>query len=540
MARTVNNEPSAKTSEEPDVAVVGLGPVGITLCHLLAQRGVHVLGLDRAAGIYGLPRATGLDQEVMRVFQGLGITDELAPYLSDYRSSEYRSADGKVLRRFVSLPQPYPLAWPPYMTFVQPDVERVLRESSARYPNLTLALSTELVSLRDSEAPVLEVRDLTNNTCEEVRPRFVVGCDGGNSFVRRTLGIEFEDLVFDEPWIVVDVFVEDDAVELPEVNVQYCNPQRPHTFIVAPGRLRRWEFKVLPGEDPAEVNKRDRIWQLLSPWLRPDQGRIWRSAAYNFHALVARQWRSRQVLLAGDACHMTPPFLAQGMVQGIKDVSNLAWKLGLVLDGTDDQLLDSYEAERRPLVRDVIAVTKDLGNLICELDPERARQRNDRMLAMMEAGQGTSVRQELFPPIRHGIIGFLPDGTPSGGAGRPCPQPWVLNSTGRHRLDDILPSEFNLLIRDGFELSEDAVDAAASLALGVMTIAPNDVLAADVREEATVFSDWLRVHDANAILVRPDHIVFGTAADCKALIALLSQLRSLLHGEYQVRHSLLS
>src|SRR3546814_19960834 len=86
-----------------------------------------------------------------------------------------------------------------------------------------------------------------------------------------------EDLSFDEPWLVVDILVEDDS-GLPETNVQNCDPARPSTYVRGPGRLRRWEFMVLPGEDPAEIAREENVWRLLSTQLRPDQGRIWRAA----------------------------------------------------------------------------------------------------------------------------------------------------------------------------------------------------------------------------------------------------------------------
>src|SRR3546814_19239317 len=83
------------------------------------------------------------------------------------------------------------------------------------------------------------------------------------------------------------------------------------TLFLSPGRLRRWEFMVLPGEDPAEIAREENVWRLLSTQLRPDQGRIWRAATYRFHALVADRWRQGDVFLLGDAAHQTPPFMGQ-------------------------------------------------------------------------------------------------------------------------------------------------------------------------------------------------------------------------------------
>lgn len=391
------------TQDEADVVVVGLGPVGITLCNLLATAGVRVEGIDAADDVYALPRAIGMDHEVMRVFQNIGAADAIAAATGEYRPSEYRSANGVLLRRFESPSEPYPLAWPPYLTFIQPELERALRANGKRFPNLTLRTGTELVSLENPERPVLTLHDKASGARTRRTPRFVIGCDGAASFVRRRLGVALEDLDFDEPWLVVDMILEDGHVALPETNVQFCDPARPHTYVCGPDRLRRWEFMILPGESPAEINRPERIWQLLSPWLRPDQARLWRSATYNFHALVAERWRVGSVFLAGDACHMTPPFLAQGMVQGIKDAANLAWKLAHVMGGASERLLDTYEAERRPFIREVIEVTKRLGKVICEVDPGKARARDAEMVAAMHAGQGVQIRQNLFPPSVTGL-----------------------------------------------------------------------------------------------------------------------------------------
>lgn len=506
--------------------MVGLGPVGITLCNLLASQGIRVEGVDAASEVYSLPRAIGMDHEVMRIFQSIGATDALAETIGDYRPSEYRSAQGVLLRRFESPPEPYPLAWPPYLTFLQPQLERVLRENATRFPNLTLRTGLELVELKDPHKPILTLRDKATGEIARRAPRFVVGCDGGNSFVRRSFDIGFEDLDFHEPWLVVDMIVEDEHAQLPQTNIQFCSPARPHTYVVGPERLRRWEFMILPGENADEVNRETRIWELLSPWLRQDQARLWRSATYTFHALVAERWRIGNVFLAGDACHMMPPFLAQGMVQGVKDTANLSWKLAHALRGGSERLLDTYEAERRPLVREIIEITKRLGRVICELDPEKARTRDAELIEAMAAGQGVQVRQNLFPPIRHGLVGHGANGSLSPGAGEPCPQPWVVGPGGRARLDDVLPSGFIVLFAGDFDAPPALLGRAQEMGVAAYRIAQNPSERASLTEEDGLLANWLSARGACAVLVRPDHVAFGTAADVHQAEGLLHELRS--------------
>lgn len=410
------------------------------------------------------------------------------------------------------------------MTFLQPDLERVIRDSLADQPNVDMRLGYALTGLTDGpNGPVLTLRDRETGTPADVSARFVVGCDGGNSFVRKSLGIAFEDLGFDEPWLVVDMLVEETG-SLPEVNIQFCDPARPHTYVVGPGSQRRWEFMLMPGEASEDLTGEDRIWSLLAPWLARGDARIWRAATYRFHALVAETWRSGNIFLAGDACHMTPPFLAQGMVQGIKDAANLAWKLAAVLEGAAPDLLDTYEQERRPLVRDVISITRDLGRVICEIDPAKAEERNARMRRDMAEGRGVSVRQDLFPPLAASPLCLEAGGA---AVGRPAPQPRVALEGGWALLDHLTGHRFVLLAVEGFGLSERDAETARHLDVPVVAIGDGPGL---LREEHGVFADWMAAHGARAILVRPDHIVMAAMAEpdevAGALCTLARQLRS--------------
>jgi 3-(3-hydroxy-phenyl)propionate hydroxylase len=504
-----------------DIAVVGLGPVGITLCNILGGLGIDVVGIDARDEVYALPRAIGMDHEVMRVFQNIGIADDLTEVVAEYKDSVYQAADGSLLRRFISPPPPHKLGWPAYLTFVQPELERKLRAKAASCEKIKLITGTEVTALENPASPQLTLRDCKTGDVSELSARFVVGCDGGASFIRRSLGIKFEDLIFDQPWLVVDVILGEEGVDLPETNVQFCHPARPHTFVICPGRLRRWEFMMLPGETVDEINQPERIWELLSPWVKPGQAEIWRSATYRFHALVAERWRAGQVFLAGDACHMTPPFLAQGMVQGIKDAANLGWKLAHVLRGGLDHVLDTYQQERRPLVHKVISITKGLGHVICELDQEKALRRDEEMKALVAAGKGTLVRQDLFPPIASGLIAFGASGVSMPGAGQACPQPWVRFGGRRILLDEVTGWNFALLTC-GLDLSRVNRDRAQKL--NIVLCEFGDGADARLREEDGVLRDWLASHGGRAVLARPDHVVFGVTTDNDGIATLFDQL----------------
>lgn len=506
-----------------DVAVVGLGPVGLTAACLLADEGLTVAVIDRLTEVYDAPRAIGLDHESVRVFQSFGLGDALSEAIGPYRAAEYRAADGSLLRRIVPQPPPHPLAWPPYMTMVQPALEATLRTALRERPRVDIRLGQELVALEETEDAVrLDLRTVADGRRQSLSCRYVLGCDGASSTVRRLIGGTLEDLQFDEPWLVVDLLL-DAEVPLPEVNVQYCEPSRPCTFIVGPGRLRRWEFMLRPGEDPVTVARDENVWELLSRWVRPDQGRLWRRATYRFHALVAEEWRRGRVLLAGDAAHQTPPFMAQGLNQGIRDAANIAWKLARVVQGTaPDSLIDTYQEERRPNVRAVIALTKDLGRIICERDPAAAEARNARLQAEVAEGRGELVRQNMLPKVGGGFLS-----RDAAGAGEVAPQPWIAEAAGRRRLDDLLGRGFRVLLRGGAQVTPEIVDLAAVLPARIAEIRVADDPAVDrpgiraFTETEGVFRHWMSERGVTAILVRPDDIVFGGAASDEALQALL-------------------
>src|SRR5262249_42112628 len=193
------------TSTPYDVLIVGYGPVGATLAALLARHGLSVAVVEQASGVYDKPRAITLDHEVMRVFQACGIAHAIGPFTAPHPGTHYLGTDGQVIRIYDPQPPPHPLGWVPSGTFVQPEVEAILRAAVARPGRAEVFLSTLVVAL----APHTDRVDVTlrpeGGPERTVAARWLVGCDGANSFVRRRLGIGHADLAFDEWWMVVDV-----------------------------------------------------------------------------------------------------------------------------------------------------------------------------------------------------------------------------------------------------------------------------------------------------------------------------------------------
>lgn len=520
-----------------DVLIVGLGPTGTTLAALLAQRGLKVAAFDKLPSLYPLPRAIGLDHEAMRILQQLGLAKTIEPHIAPYRPSEYRGVDGKPILRLDAAPPPHPLGWFPNYVFNQPALEQALRSHVTSNTNALIQVESEVVDFgQDENAAWVSV---SHKNSEPVRfeGTYLVACDGGASPIRKQLGIRFEDLGFDEAWLVIDSIVPPEkAATLPQTQVQYCNPERPATFVVGPGNHRRWEIMLQPGDSTATPFPEDEIWNLLAPWVKPGEITLWRSAAYRFHGLIATQWRAGRILLAGDAAHMTPPFMAQGMMQGLRDALNLSWKLSCVLaDKAHDSLLDSYEQERRPHALATTRAAIQLGRLICERDPQQAAKRDITLRARHKGEIATTIRQSMIPGLSAGLLD-----TASPGHGRIFPQPCLAAPEKNALLDDLTGPTFRLFALSLPSVSEQVklLKALRPLNGALISLAPEhnadackDAVTEDmfvIEEAGAVIEPWMRALDINYAIVRPDHYVYGTTDNVQETIAMLHTLQTQL------------
>jgi 3-(3-hydroxy-phenyl)propionate hydroxylase len=292
-----------------------------------------------------------------------------------------------------------------------------------------------------------------------------------------------------------------------------CDPARPSTLIPGVGRHRRWEYMLLPGERDDDVVGSEWLRQQLSQWIDPQDVEIVRSAVYRFRALIAQRWRINNVFLLGDAAHQTPPFYGQGMCHGIRDAAQLMWKLDLVLnDVSTARLLDSYQVEREPHVREIVAASVSAGAQVCILDPEAAVARDKEFRRIeFERRNAPVAITDVVPPIRAGIIDSYT-------GGMRLPELAVTTGDGRP-LDDMLAGRFTLLTR-----CEEADDLPAELAAGWQRIAGQTlrVGAANdsdcpVRDASGEVSNWLAQRQAFCAIVRPDRYVYAMPSDRESL-----------------------
>lgn len=519
---------------EFDVVVVGRGPVGLTMAMSAARLGMRVAVVEKHRDLYGLPRAGHVDHEIMRLFQSFGIVDEV---LADcYPTTEYVwvNAAGETLLEFDWGEKGISGYNSDYMQF-QPVFEAALGRELAAMANNTDLLGWQVTGFREEGGgvtleltrtrtePGSHVPVLTDET-RTIRGRYMIACDGAGSATRTALGIERDDFGFNEKWLVID------ARKKRELSFEFdcgqiCDPRRPTTVLPLGKRHRRWEWAVLPGEDPASLLAPEKGWELLGQrGIGPDDVEIVRQLVYTFEARHAREWRRGRIFLAGDAAHTTPPFMGQGMCSGMRDATNLAWKLDLVLRGVADAaLLDSYEPERSPHTEAWTRISLEAGRVPCTLDAEEAERRDQRFR------EGWMPPMPDFPQLTAGVLALGADGRPRKLAGTLSLQAPVMAGGQVVLADAVFGTGFTLL---GYGLDPGAGLGAAQRAaldrIGARIVSVGDHAGADAADAEGAYGRWFTANGVCAVLVRPDFYIFGIAERPAEIGTLVDELAARL------------
>ena len=349
-----------------DVAIVGFGPTGGTLANLLALQGFSILIIEKEKSFYPLPRAVHFDDEIMRVFQTIGITDKFLKHTIINKGTKFVNSKNRVV---LDWPRPRSITengWYPSYRFHQPDLERKLRRRLKDFKKVSIMQNTKVNSLKEEKNSVkIYIENINNNKISEIRAKYIIGCDGARSTIRKQIKAKFQNLGFTQKWAVVDLILKKNKKELPDRTIQYSNSKRPATYCRNVGKRRRWEFAINNNESEKKVLSNSYIWNFLKPWLKPSEALMERKTIYTFQSAISKKWKKGRVFLAGDAAHLMPPFMGQGMCAGVRDASNLAWKIAYCLKNNhSEKLLNTYQSERYSNVIEYIKTTVKMGEFV--------------------------------------------------------------------------------------------------------------------------------------------------------------------------------
>ena len=552
-----------------DVVISGLGPTGLVLAHILGQRGHQVVVLEREPVFYGNARAVYTDDECMRIFQSIGMADELHKDMLIDTPVQLTRPDGTVIGQYKPLKRPN--AWPVINFFYQPYLETSLTNALDRYPHVDIRRGRELVDFSQTEDRVIIHHQATqqyrfNDSSglkveadghldpQTLEARYLIGADGGRSTVRTQLGIEMTGKNFPEPWLVVDLKQKDrnkGLRHLPYFNF-VVDPELPVVSCVQPDGFHRFEFMMMKGQTPEYMERPETVRALLSKYVNPDDFEIKRQLVYTFNALVANQWRKGRVILAGDAAHMTPQFMGQGASSGIRDAHNLAWKLSDVLRGhASEQLLESYQSERRAHAKAMIDSSVFLKDMVSMTNPLGSKLRD----GVIKTIQVLPVLREWSheggfkpaPVYKKDQYFGLPRQKRCSPEGTLAPQPTVRDFNGKRiLLDDVLGGSYSLigfgcdpteylnevsqLLIDQLNMTTVQIHPYAARPQGAILRDLNPHLA-EVEDITQQFEQWLKksatTKQQKILILRPDHFVFALV-EPTALNATLEQLKQRL------------
>ena len=486
---------------ETKVLISGAGAAGLTLGIDLARRGVPFLLVDKASGPFVGSRGKGIMPRSQEVFEDLGVIDRIVAAGGEYPMQRYYLDQGPVDRPTVELSgatsaEPYmiPLLVPQFLT------EGVLRDRLAELGH-TVHYRHE-VSGFEQDGGGVSARLATPDGEQVVRAAYLVGADGGSSFVRKALGIGFEGRTLGVRAIVADVYAQGVTTEV----WHRWAEDTPSQVSMCP--LYGTEMFQLQAPVPFDVEF-DLSAAGLTAFLRERSGRddvtitavSWASV-FSMNARIADTYRKGRVFLAGDAAHVHPPTGGQGLNTSLQDAYNLGWKLALVLAGADETLLATYEEERRPVAEEVLGLSTRL------LRADRKRMVRGREGAQLDLGYPESSLAVADPDRHEGVLAGdrAPDAPVVGAGGLPT------------RLFSLFQGPHWTLL--GYE-TDPAWTPAVRTGLHIHRIGGDR---GDLRDPDGLVRDTYELAPGEWVLVRPDGYVAGVTDRPTAIDAYLERV----------------
>lgn len=538
---TSNPDIQPAVQHSAQVAIAGAGPVGLTIANYLGQLGVSVVLIEKLESLIDYPRAIGIDDEALRAMQAVGLVDNVLPHTTPWHAMRFLTPKGRCFADIQPMTDEF--GWSRRNAFIQPQVDAVLYDGLSRFPHVRCLFSREVEAFsQNSDGVTLNVKG-SGGERETVRADWLVACDGGASFIRRTLNIPFEGKTAPNQWIVIDI--ANDPLATPHVYL-CCDPVRPYVSAALPHGVRRFEFMVMPGETEAQLSEPHKMRQLLSKVLPdPDNVELIRQRVYTHNARIAERFRVDRVLLAGDAAHIMPVWQGQGYNSGMRDAFNLAWKLALVVNGkAGEALLDSYQQERRDHAKAMIDLSVTAGNVLAP--PKRwhgaVRDGISWLLNYLPPVKRyfLEMRFKPMPQYRDGALLAEGEGKTSP-VGKMFIQPKVTLETGQVTLlDEVIGARFAIIAwgcNPRWGLTDEQIARWRAVGVQFIQVVPEVQIHCDqdnvpgvirVGDTQNRLKNWFAQHDTAIAVVRPDRFVATVAIPQtlgKKLNALASKMQ---------------
>ena len=481
-----------------DVVIVGFGPTGGTLANLLALHGFSILVLEKEKSFYPLPRAVHFDDEVMRVFETIGITNTFLKHTIINRGTKFVDKKNRVI---LDWPRPRKITengWYPSYRFNQPDLERELRKKLKSYKKVEIRQNSNVKKIINKKNEVdIIFEDINSKKILNIKSKYLIGCDGANSITRSQMKTKMNNLGFTQKWAVIDLILTREKKNLPDRTIQYSNPARPATYCRNVGKRRRWEFAIKKTEKIETILSDKYIWNFLKPWLKKNEAKMERKTIYTFQSALAKKWRNGRVFIAGDAAHLMPPFMGQGMCAGIRDVSNLAWKIShCLINKHDEKLLNTYQSERFSNVKEYIETTMRMGEFV------NAAGKLPITNNISADSKGRKSMKSIKPRLGHGL-GNLKDKF----RGKIFPQFLIKNNK---KLDEKFSLKPALIISD---------EIKKNISSKIKLIRSKNIKKLEL---------FFKENKCEAVIVRPDRFILSSCASVKNFNSYLNKNLSLL------------
>lgn len=516
---------STKNTEfTTEVAILGAGPVGLTLANYLSKQGVQVTVIEQLDQLIDYPRAIGIDDEALRTIQSLGLVEQVLPHTTPNHAMRFLTPKGHCFADIQPLTREF--GFSRRNAFIQPQVDNVLLQGLKQYPQTQVLFSRQLTEFsQDAQSVTLKMQNKQGQN-EVVKAQYLIACDGGNSVVRRTLNIGFDGKTAPNQWIVIDI--ENDPLATPHIYL-CCDPVRPYVSAALPHGIRRFEFMVMPSETQEELSKPENINKLLAKVLPNTQNiEVIRQRVYTHNARIADKFRVDRILLAGDAAHIMPVWQGQGYNSGMRDAFNLGWKMALVVKGkAGPELLDSYQIERKDHAKAMIDLSVMAGHVLA---PPKKWQGFVRDGIAYALNYIKPIKQYLLemrfkpmPQYHDGVL--IQNKLKNSPVGKMFIQPKVELVSGEQvLLDEIIGNDFAILawgVDPQWGLSETSLQQWKKLGVKFIQVLPAVQLQNEKRKQydgvicvgdiGTDIRTWFGRTSDSMVILRPDRFVAALA-----------------------------